>query len=349
MATRRIAAFDIAKGVAMLAVIVGHSDPIGVSEGVRDFCFSFHMPLFFIVAGYFCHPDVRPDVAYARKNLRALVAPYAITCCLIIALTCLKYLLFDPGAVGPSAWSLLVASLYGAGAQVQGMPAGIGNIGAIWFLLALFWARIFLAGANATPCPLAMVAGLFVAGVWVDAFWAPWSIQAGMCATAFLYIGQKVRQLDLFAPGRIPALMWATMLGVWLYCGVFYGKMYLVGSDFGQGPMDLVGSVCGTMCIVKGAMLLEARAPALVRPLDRIGVMTLPLLCAHIVEILVFPWPTAIRVLSSLPVPMWIPGLALRCALIAALTLLLWALPRPVSGLFFPARRKAVAAPASAK
>ena len=46
---KRLAAFDIAKGIAMIAVIVGHCDLLGVPDSIRDFCFSFHMPLFFIV------------------------------------------------------------------------------------------------------------------------------------------------------------------------------------------------------------------------------------------------------------------------------------------------------------
>lgn len=170
MGSKRIGAFDIAKGVAIIAVIVGHSDMLGVSTDVRDFCFSFHMPLFFLVSGYFCRPDARLDGALIRKNMRGLVLPYVATCLVIIALAAVKYAIFAPEEVLDSTVSWLVAGLYGAGAVFPGVPEGIPAIGAIWFLLALFWARLMIAVARRTPVPLVVVAALFVAGQACDEF-----------------------------------------------------------------------------------------------------------------------------------------------------------------------------------
>ena len=41
---------DMAKGIGMIAVIIGH---MTVPVKVTDFIFSFHMPLFFLINGYF--------------------------------------------------------------------------------------------------------------------------------------------------------------------------------------------------------------------------------------------------------------------------------------------------------
>jgi len=41
---------DIAKGVAILLVIIGHTAPFG--SITRNTIFSFHMPLFFLLSGY---------------------------------------------------------------------------------------------------------------------------------------------------------------------------------------------------------------------------------------------------------------------------------------------------------
>lgn len=61
---QRIRFFDIAKGIAILAVILGHSAieanvfiPHHTAQLVVAVCFSFHMPLFFILSGYFMHPE----------------------------------------------------------------------------------------------------------------------------------------------------------------------------------------------------------------------------------------------------------------------------------------------------
>lgn len=47
---------DMLKGWAILLVIVGHVSSI--SPIVKSLIFSFHMPLFFLVAGWFFHPKV---------------------------------------------------------------------------------------------------------------------------------------------------------------------------------------------------------------------------------------------------------------------------------------------------
>lgn len=48
--------FDIMKGIGILSVILGHMD---VAPFWRTFIFSFHMPLFFILAGYFYRSHIR--------------------------------------------------------------------------------------------------------------------------------------------------------------------------------------------------------------------------------------------------------------------------------------------------
>ena len=49
MEKARIETFDILKGIGILFVIVGHT----FMKEIGPFIQSFHMPLFFIVAGYF--------------------------------------------------------------------------------------------------------------------------------------------------------------------------------------------------------------------------------------------------------------------------------------------------------
>ena len=41
--------FDIMKGIGILAVMIGHYNDIPYMP-IRHFCFSFHMPLYFIIA-----------------------------------------------------------------------------------------------------------------------------------------------------------------------------------------------------------------------------------------------------------------------------------------------------------
>lgn len=45
--SKRMIEYDIAKGIGIIAVLLGHSK-IGV-----DIIYTFHMPLFFVISGYF--------------------------------------------------------------------------------------------------------------------------------------------------------------------------------------------------------------------------------------------------------------------------------------------------------
>lgn len=70
---------DIMKGLGILAVIVGH-----LVETGRGFIFSWHMPLFFIVAGYFYRE--REPRAEVRNDAARLLLPYALTCAALVAM-----------------------------------------------------------------------------------------------------------------------------------------------------------------------------------------------------------------------------------------------------------------------
>ena len=334
----RVASMDIAKAFAIVCVIVGHSAGLGIPEPVVDFCFTFHMPLFFIVSGYFMRPDVRLDGAFVKKNARSLLLPYAATSLAVVVLVFLRAAIFgheDP--LGETA-SMVVAALYGSGSDTLG-PEGVRAIGAIWFLLALFWARLFLAASRATPCALPVVLGLFALGYASKEAWLPLSVQAGLCATLFLYIGQGLRAGGWLEKGAMPPLVWLAVAGAWLYCIAFGGHLYMVGNDYGDGiAVDLLGGVCGTLCIIKASQAVEVHVPCLAGALARLGTMTLPLFCAHLVELDAFPWGYAVGVLDSLPVPLWLSGLAVRFALIALMAFAVYRMPRPIAGIFFPQR-----------
>lgn len=47
---KRIDYLDIAKGIGILSVIIGHTFDV---QYLSNFLYSFHMPLFFVLSGYF--------------------------------------------------------------------------------------------------------------------------------------------------------------------------------------------------------------------------------------------------------------------------------------------------------
>ena len=334
MPKTRLLEFDIAKAIAFVAVIIGHTSFMGFPKSVVDFCYSFHMPLFFIVSGYFCRPDAKLDVAYVKKNAKVLLIPYATTCCIVIALSAVVTAFVTHGDVLQTVVKWAKASLYGVGGTHPGMPEDVVGIGAIWFLWALFWGKLLLAEINRTPCPFVFSLALFVVGTSTTGIvWLPFAIQNSLCAVLFMHIGQIVRLQDLLH--RIPPLLWVCALGTWLYCGAFFGHLYMESNYFQHGAMDIIGGVCGTLCLIKFGEALSRRAPSVARPIAWLGSITLPLFCMHLVELNVIPWDMVTDACVRAGITPWIGAFLLHLAAIAVLCVALRLAPRPISKAFY--------------
>ena len=112
----RIETFDILKGIGIILMIVAHT--YGPSSISWDFIYAFHMPLFFIVAGYFYKQ--KPITELLKKNVKQLLLPYLTLCLIIIVLTQIRH----PHSIRN---------------DIEGTLNGMGPG---WFLLAMFMVRI---------------------------------------------------------------------------------------------------------------------------------------------------------------------------------------------------------------
>lgn len=74
-------AIDIMKGIAILCVILGHIETLPIIG--KNLINSFHMPLFFIIAGYFYRPATNYK-AKLNKDFKRLIVPYIATGAVIL-------------------------------------------------------------------------------------------------------------------------------------------------------------------------------------------------------------------------------------------------------------------------
>jgi fucose 4-O-acetylase-like acetyltransferase len=124
--------FDMLKGVAIVLVILGHCR-VGP---LYSFIYSFHMPLFFFISGYFL--KIRPLKEELYLSTQRLIVPYIFASCCICAIAFFVVLCDNTG------WNFfqlrVVRNLLGFRGGVT--PKWIdGHVGLLWFLLAMFWAR----------------------------------------------------------------------------------------------------------------------------------------------------------------------------------------------------------------
>ncbi len=285
MEKNRIDYIDIAKGIGMLCVILGHLSVSGINMVV----FTFHMPLFFIISGYFFKKQDM-ETLVCTKFLQLMV-PYLLTCLGFLILSVLRdCLLGHTGAIGYNLFMWLYAASYGSGGSYA-YPFSIKAIGAIWFLFAMFWSLIiYNCIMDRKGCTL-WVLLLALAGYFSAKYvWLPWSIQSAMLALVFVHAGHCFRKRkELITSCRF----WTVFaLFLWLLCMyVDKGRFYMVQNYSENLVVDVIGGIAGTwlvICLGKG---LE-RIPLLSGALGWFGRNSLAVLCLHLTELTFIPWET---------------------------------------------------------
>lgn len=120
--------FDKIKGIAILLVIIGH-----LAHGfgwIIPAIYTFHMPLFFIVSGYFYKE--KESMELLRRDFRTLLIPYFVISIILISYGVFMAIWKHSPA---KAWYWINAFIK-AGTTDSGL-------GPLWFLLAMFWCRQF--------------------------------------------------------------------------------------------------------------------------------------------------------------------------------------------------------------
>lgn len=284
MSAKRIECFDIAKALAMVLIIAGHS----LTDGyLQDAIYTFHVPLFFFVSGYFF--KARPLRELARRGVRRLMAPYLLTSAALIVVAFVK------GALGHGWQALtdaLIATIYCCGIRVDYGSFYIPSCGAIWFLPALFVAML-LVNIAASKKHSWLIVTLAALVSWASAqfFILPFGLQSGGFASLFLYSGMQERNslqlMDAMHSRRWIVLL---LLVVWVPCFVWGGHFEMVICNAPFLPLNIIGAYCGVYLFLAACRGLEAKSFRVQPYVVRFGQSTMIVLCVHLLDIRLFPW-----------------------------------------------------------
>lgn len=323
--TRRIPELDIARAIAVIAIIVYHtgmvfSEPLypgaGMPEWLPKFLDTFHLYTLFIVSGYLTNFNRPLSGSLVAKAARSALLPYAISCLFIIGGSAMWACALgtDP-AEQAQRW--FEAALWGAGAQHPlALVPDLERIGGIWFLPALFWAKLYI-GATAKLGDkgklVAMLAALAFGMVSANYVWLPLSIQSGIAGAAFMYVGWLFRtHADALAAHRIPVTV--VSAGLWIAAIAYGGNSSIAMCAFPAGIIDIAGGIGASWCILRVSALIARHAHGLSRALECAGRNTLPLFALHIVEDNTLPmWIILPTLITSCGAHPW-SWVALACA-----------------------------------
>lgn len=188
VSTKRIEYIDIAKGIGIILVVMGHT--IGTEVLVGSWIFSFHMPLFFFLSGL-CFNDERHPLflPFLKKRIQTLFLPlvyFSVICLVVSVLT------------GASNYSI---------EKIQNGEF----TGALWFLYVLFLSELFYWIINRlsqhTAIKFAVIIVCLFIGISLQKldFTLPFNHCSVFPATFFYGLGHLSRSKMALLVARIPA------------------------------------------------------------------------------------------------------------------------------------------------
>ena len=283
---KRVAWIDFSKATGIVMIIVAHS-LFGKYAYLSNVLFAINVPIFFVLSGYLYRD--KPYSKIIKGGWNNLLLPYLATSLVMALIMFFGNKFYDPfinnfqfGTKG-----VILAMLYGRGAGVTVLGYNVPAIGAIWFLLAMFFGNLLYSTlrkfdfSNENMTLIAIVISL--AGFWIEkVFSFPWSINAALISIVFYWAGSLIKEYQLMEKITFSRIVISLLL--WLSCAAA-GTFYMNASYATNPILAIVGGIAGSYCVM---MITKVVAPHLGRLsfyIEKYGQLSLIALCCHIVNL----------------------------------------------------------------
>ncbi len=275
-------------------MIMGH---IGFSGYFDKFIHAFHMPMFFIVSGMFF--KIRPDSKLStiiKRSAKALLLPYLVFGILhYIAWVMLNWSEFS--------WTPLKKLLF---VNTDGLPIA----GALWFLTAMFFARImyfcirrFVKNPVAQHLLVVAVSIFGCIAALVMEFRLPYALDAAFVGVGLMHIGCLLHENReclhrLFELKYYETLILSIITTVLIFAN---GYINMRAGTYAIIPLFWVNAVLATVIGINIAKYVERFTPRKVcKILSSIGQNSIVYLCLNQIVILVVTKMVGIVVSSAI-------------------------------------------------
>ena len=244
---KRDMSVDMAKGIGMLLVIMGHA---GCPEIPHGIIYSFHMPLFFMLSGLFIQRQCKDKLGvYLNKNFRSLLLPYLYFNIIYIAFYYVMSVVFHKNLLDGSVWDNLIGIFVS-------MRWGTNYHHVLWFLPCLFFAKIMvyplyhnkLGGGKIVISILSLIIGLVYSRF--AKYPLPWAIDAAFVAVFFIVMGQLYMQnkakIDKYIGKYSIVIACIYVISLLLN----FDKVEMFNKTYGNEVLFLTGSLSASLLIV---------------------------------------------------------------------------------------------------
>ncbi|KRL04489.1 acyltransferase family protein [Liquorilactobacillus oeni] len=312
---KRIGWIDIARALAMLMIVTGHTLFSFTYSPVARVIFAVHVPIFFVLSGYL-FKEKRWKIIFSKVN-HNLLLPYSATCFLIILFS--WFAIHNPNnwifRTGMETHQVVLAAFYGLGTPMQlpNKAFTIPAIGAIWFLVSMYFGDLLfnlsfkivhkykhklmlLWLISIIECCI----GFYLGGVLHLPL--PWSLPAACVSQIFYIAGFTIKKYDFMEKNGL----WVVGgLLLWLF-SVHSGFFYL-NTAYADSPFAaMLGGVGGSFVLMRFSKFIEKITThfgmAGIGMFEAYGRLSLIVLCAHLFEMMLVRFGPAIH---QVLVPVW--------------------------------------------
>ena len=270
---------------------MGHNDFGYVSPFAYQVIYSFHMPLFFFLSGYFLNTSI-PFFDFFKRRFDSLLKPYLFTI-FIIYFTSISF-----EKMGfKTALQRIVKSLYGTGYYIDWVQ--------LWFLPHLFvaslYAFLFLAifgrWNNRYVRWVALVATLGISSLFLKDFYPftpsifgksyelfglPFGLDLVLLSGFFFILGSEIRQITSERTFENIYLLIGTGISVILLNYFFAYRSDFNTRTFESYPINTIEAVIGILFVLALSRQIELRTQRLASLFKYFGQISLFILLFHV-------------------------------------------------------------------
>lgn len=243
---------DCAKGLAILLMIIGHAH---IPDLLFKIIYSFHMPLFVLLSGYFFKPKTVME-SFSNDGNRLLL-PYVVVCVIYLGSVWI-HCLFDGNYqwLKETTWAAIYANI--------GPTEHAPGIGSVWFLPALFWCKVVynvlalvlssLQHIKILPLVSCILAIAAVYGV-NNGIILPFNLMTGISLILFYQLGVSFKEAENKG-------VFAHLSSSQKWIGIFFLFCFWIGGMLAEKPLvvggceysnlvaQVLGSVGATLIVI---------------------------------------------------------------------------------------------------